>query len=102
MLFRSSPKGIKGVKFDIGETTNRSSHHSFSMKRAVLKNFAIFTEKHLCWGLFLIKVQISCEYCGIFKHIYFVEHLRTAASVLSNYKVSSKLEIINKIKTVNK
>ena len=92
MLFRSSPKGIKGVKFDIGET----------MKRAVLKNFAIFTEKHLCWGLFLIKVQISCEYCGIFKHIYFVEHLRTAASVLSNYKVSSKLEIINKIKTVNK
>ena len=23
-----------------------------------IKNFAIFTEKHLCWGLFLIKLQV--------------------------------------------
>ena len=27
------------------------------MKEAVLKNFARFTEKHLCWSLFLIKLQ---------------------------------------------
>ena len=26
-------------------------------KKAVLKHFAIFTEKHLCWSLFLIKLQ---------------------------------------------
>ena len=26
-------------------------------KKAVLKNFAIFTWKHLCWSLFLIKLQ---------------------------------------------
>ena len=26
-------------------------------KKAVLKNFAIFTKKHLCWSLFLIKLQ---------------------------------------------
>ena len=26
-------------------------------KKAVLKNFAIFTGKHLCWSLFLIKVK---------------------------------------------
>ena len=26
-------------------------------KKGVLKNFAIFTGKHLCWGLFLIKLQ---------------------------------------------
>ena len=26
-------------------------------KKAVLKNFAIFTGKHLCWSLFLIKLQ---------------------------------------------
>ena len=24
-------------------------------KKAVLKHFAIFTEKHLCWSIFLIK-----------------------------------------------
>ena len=27
------------------------------MKKAVLKNFAIFTGKQLCWSLFLIKLQ---------------------------------------------
>ena len=27
------------------------------MKKAVLKNFAIFTGKHPCWSLFLIKLQ---------------------------------------------
>ena len=26
-------------------------------KKGVVKNFAIFTEKHLCWSLFLIKLQ---------------------------------------------
>ena len=26
------------------------------MKEAVLKDFAIFTGKHLCWSLFLIKL----------------------------------------------
>ena len=26
-------------------------------KKGVLKNFAVFTEKHLCWSLFLIKLQ---------------------------------------------
>ena len=29
----------------------------YSMKKAVLKNYAIFTGKHLCWCLVLIKLQ---------------------------------------------
>ena len=40
------------------------------LKKAVRKNFAIFTEKHLRWSLFLIKLQA-----------YFEEHFRTAASI---------------------
>ena len=28
-----------------------------SIKKAALKNLAIFTEEHLCWSLFLIKLQ---------------------------------------------
>ena len=28
-------------------------------KKVVLKNFAIFIGKHLCWSLFLIKYQIG-------------------------------------------
>ena len=63
------------------------------MKSAVLKSFAIFTGKHLCCSLFLIKLHafrhaiyeketvtqvFSYEYCEIFKNTYFEKHLRTA------------------------
>ena len=39
----------------------------------VLKNFAIFAGKYLCWSLFLIKVFYR-EYYEIFKNTYFEEH----------------------------
>ena len=71
---------------------HRSSHERCSIKNAFLKNFAIFTGKHLCWcvevssGATLLKTTLtqmfSDEYCEIFKNTYFEEHLRTAASVL--------------------
>ena len=32
----------------------RSNHQRFSIKLAVLENFAIFTEKHQCLSIFLI------------------------------------------------
>ena len=35
----------------------RSSHHRCFCKKGVLKSFANFTGKHLCWSLFLIKLQ---------------------------------------------
>ena len=34
----------------------RSSRSPVFLKIGVLKKFAIFTGKHLCWGLFLIKL----------------------------------------------
>ena len=50
-------------------------------KKAAVKNFAIFTGKHLCWSFYLVKLWIfSCEYCAIFKNTYFEEQLSTAAS----------------------
>ena len=67
-------------------------------KTAALKNFAIFTEKHLRGSLLLSKnaglklklyqkeasTQIcSCEYCEIFKNTYFREHLWTAVWTFS-------------------
>ena len=59
-------------------------------KKAVLGNFAIFTEKHLSWDLFLIKFQArrpatlfdsntGKKNYEIFKNTYFEEHLRAAA-----------------------
>ena len=37
-------------------TVIRSSHLRFSMRKCVLRNFAKFTGKHLCQGLFFNKV----------------------------------------------
>ena len=51
-------------------------------KKAVPKHFPIFTGKHQCWSLFLIKLVFFCEYCKTFKNTYFEEHLRTTASVV--------------------
>ena len=60
-------------------------------KKAVLKNFAILTGKHLCQSLFVsynfIKKEtlaqgFSCEFCKIFKDTFFTEHLWVTASFL--------------------
>ena len=50
-------------------------------KKGVIKNFEDFTEKNLCWSLFLIKLQAFCEICGFFE-----EYLQTAASVFLTLK----------------
>ena len=39
----------------ITKMSTRSSHQRCSIKKIFLKNFAIFTRKHLCWSLILIK-----------------------------------------------
>ena len=67
-------------------------HRRSSVKKDFLKNFANFTGEHLCWSLFLIKLQVfkSATWCfpmkifGIFKNTYFEEHLQTTASVHEN------------------
>ena len=50
-------------------------------KIGVLKNFANFTGKHLCWSVFLINLEafsqlFSCKICKIFKNTFFTKHLR--------------------------
>ena len=65
---------------------NTSGQLLLSVEKVVLKNFAIFTGMHLCWGLFLIREKesptqvLSWEYCEIFKNTYFKEHVQTAAT----------------------
>ena len=44
----------------------RSSHRRCSLKKAVLKDFAIFTGKHLCWSLFFKKVT-TLQPCNFIK-----------------------------------
>ena len=59
----------------------RSCHRRRPVKKGALKNFAIFTGKHLCWSLFLIELKVfSYEYYEIFQNIYFAENLHMGAS----------------------
>ena len=65
-------------------TKVRSSLPEVFFREGALKNFAKFTEKRLCWSPFFNKVLglrlFPCEFGEIVKNVYFVEHLRTAAS----------------------
>ena len=78
----------------------RKDHRRCSVKKGVLKKFANFIGKHLCWSQFLIKLQAlepatllkinsstdtSCAICGIFKNTYLGEHLQTTASRYFQY-----------------
>ena len=81
-------KKKKYFKSGLSEAATRGA----LLKKSVLKNFANHTGKHLCWSLFLIKLQaynfikkrlqhlFSSEICEIFNNIYFEEHLRVVAS----------------------
>ena len=59
--------------------SNRSSHQELFHEKGVLKNFAKFVKKHLCWSLFVNKVEtqvFTCAFCKIFKNNFFIEHLQ--------------------------
>ena len=87
--------------------------------RAVLKNFAKFTGKHLCQSLFFNKVTVlacnftkkealaqmfSCEFCEIFKNTFFYRKPLVAASAFNSlYKIrcedeKTKLNEITRVK----
>ena len=62
-LFTDWQKRAKGMTTCcsnfLTESIIRSSHRRCSVKKAVLKKFADFTGKHLCWNLFLINFQTN-------------------------------------------
>ena len=74
-----------------------------------LKNVTNFTGRHLCWSLFLIKLQTwktafkrfemiwsaQTEICDIFKSNYFEEHLRTTVPWNQFHKLVVILSILN-------
>ena len=59
-------------------TIFRNSHRRRSIKKAFLKDFVIFTGKHLCWGLFFDKVA-GHQSCNFIKrrlqHRYFLVNI---------------------------
>ena len=77
----SDPLFVRDVRVITKAVTEKCS-----VKNMFLKVSQNSKEKHLCWNLFFQKVAgwrlFSCELWEIYKIIYFVEHLRTAASVI--------------------
>ena len=83
-----------------------SSRSHMFFKIGVLRNFAIFTGKQLCWSLFLIKLQTfikkrlqhRCFPVNIAKFLrtlFFIAHLRWL--LLNNYTHTSHLgRVINR------
>ena len=78
----------------------------FFIKKAALKNFAIFTGKQLCWSLFLIKLQAfrlatllkrdsntGVFLCILRSFIYLEKYLQTAAS---DYCFKRHVKIVEK------
>ena len=76
------------------DLSSRSSDQRCSIKRPVLKNFAIFTRKNLRWsflrpsGMNIYQKEaptqvLFCEYCEIIKNTYFEKHQRATASSIS-------------------
>ena len=81
---------------------SKSSRSQMFFEKSSIKNFAIFTRKHLRWSLFLIKLQafrpatflkrssntcISCGYCELFKNSFFKQNLRwLLLAVLPQYR----------------
>ena len=69
-----------------GPCQTSGSHRECSVKQGILKHFANFTGKHLCWGLVLIScrprsVTFSKVAGEIFKNIHFEKHKRTTVSI---------------------
>ena len=57
-VFENSLGGVLDWKF-LDIALNRSSHRRCSVKKSVIRNFAKFTEKHLCQRLFFNKVALN-------------------------------------------
>ena len=75
-----------------GISCTRKSHQRWSIRKAVLKNFAIYWGKHLYWSLFLIKQQTFVQHwcfpvniVNFLKNTCFEEYLRTAASLALHF-----------------
>ena len=39
----------------------KNSYRGCSVKKVAFKNFANLTGKHLCWSLFLLKLQVDLQ-----------------------------------------
>ena len=94
---------------------HRSSRSDVFCKKSVLRNFAKFTGKHLCQGIFFNKVDtllkqacnvikketlaqvFSCDFWEISKNTFLYRALPVAASDFSNIDLSQSIYSANQL-----
>ena len=99
--------------------SSRNKHCKCCVKKGVLKNFAKFTGKYLCWSLFFNKVEGLRPATSLKKKLqhrsfpmnlaisfytFFTEHLRKTACAIYNYSLkysetSSFTKLVTRIKS---
>ena len=82
------------------EITYKSRHQRCSVRKGVPRNFAKFTEKHLCQSLFFNKVaglrHFRGEFCEISKNTFFTEHLWMTASGINSQTIDWLDSLLNR------
>ena len=98
LMKRFKKQGINSA--ELGLFTNRNNHQRRSVKKAAVKNFAIFTGKHHWWSLFSMKWQAwkpatllkrdsnTCEYLWILQYFWRTPTLRNSCKRLLLYLIS--------------
>ena len=72
--------GPKYLSIQCPEAAALKAVQQMFFKKGVLKNFTKFTEKHLCWILFFIKLQFQhrcfpVNVAKLLRTAFFIEHL---------------------------
>ena len=98
-MWDSGPSTLNGTLRWDPSVRCKSSNSQLFFKIDVLKYFAIFTGKKLCWNLLLINKtptqMFSCEYYEIFKSTYLYRTTLVAASGDVSKRVKSDEMKIN-------
>ena len=80
----------------LSDRNYRTGRPKVFCKKVALKNFAKFTEKHLCQNSFVIKLQaFSCDFRKIFKNTLFTERLSWLLLKSKKGKSSKSVKSIN-------
>ena len=86
---------------------NRSNRLQVSYKIGIFKNFASFAGKHLCWNLFLAKLQLQqrsfpVKLTNILKKPFFTELLRCLLLDKAKWVWKSSVKIWSRNKNLTK
>ena len=90
---------------------SRSSHQRCSIEKVVLKNFAIFTGKHLFWSLLLIDLQasspaqvFSCEFAKFLRSLNLTSMIKICEQLLLPFLIFtlniSSLELVSALNSI--